>query len=159
MFCVCDYTDQRSKPKIGGKTPRIFFLVYFTFFRFVIGKKNCENTKEEVRRMTRERKKETRRERQPGKEKEIVSAFQIEKDCSERQQKSATTCRRNITINSTHSSDVKKLQGKNQLLSNPKRIKRLNSAVLVHLVRREILNVGYEMISFAVIQVDLWSPH
>ena len=37
--------------------------------------------------MTRERKKQKRRERGPGKEKEIVSAFQIEKDCSERQQK------------------------------------------------------------------------
>ena len=52
-----------------------------------MGKKSRENTKEEVRRMTRERKKQKRWERGPGKEKEIVSAFQIEKDCSKRQQK------------------------------------------------------------------------
>ena len=38
------------------------------------------------RRMTCEGKKQKRRERGPGKEKEIVSAFQIEKDCSKRQQ-------------------------------------------------------------------------
>ena len=80
------------------KTPRIFFVVNFTLFRFVMCRKSRENTKEKVRRMTRERKKRRSRQRRLGKEKEIVSAFQIEKDRFERQRRSATTCRGNITI-------------------------------------------------------------
>ena len=48
------------------KTPRIFFVVNFTLFRFVMGRQSRENTKEEVRRMTRERKKRRSRQRRLG---------------------------------------------------------------------------------------------
>ena len=52
-----------------------------------MGRKSRENIKEEIGRMARGRKKRKRRERRLGKEKEIVSAFQIEKDRFERQRK------------------------------------------------------------------------
>ena len=45
-----------------------------------MGRKSRENTKEEIGRMARERKKRNRRERRLGKQKELVSAFQIEKN-------------------------------------------------------------------------------
>ncbi|XP_068750256.1 probable serine/threonine-protein kinase DDB_G0271682 [Montipora capricornis] len=52
-----------------------------------MGKKSRENTKEEVRRMTRERKKRKRRERRLQKERLLLSDLQGEKDYFERQRK------------------------------------------------------------------------
>ena len=90
-FCVSDYTDQRSKQRIlAGRREasedclcsEISFLLKLSW-----AKKSRENTKDEVRRMTRERKKRKRRERRLHKENVLLSALQIKKDRFERQQK------------------------------------------------------------------------
>ena len=90
-FCVSDYNDQQSKPKnIGGKAGslldclcnEISFLLKWSW-----AKKSRENTKDEVRRMTRERKKRKRQERRLHKENVLLSALQIKKNRFERQEK------------------------------------------------------------------------
>ena len=60
----------------GGKPLRIAFVVKFPFCSSRHGqKKSRENTKEDLRRMTRERKKRKRRERRLHKENALLSAL------------------------------------------------------------------------------------
>ena len=76
---------------ISGQNPRILagrreasddcLCIEISFLlKFSWAKKSRENTKDEVRRMTRERKKRKRRERRLHKENVLLSALQIKKD-------------------------------------------------------------------------------
>ena len=94
--------------------------------------------------MTRERKKRRRRQRRLGKEKEIVSAFQIEKDRFERQRKICDYMSRKYYDRLNSLLRREEAARKKSIVEQSKAQKKVRS-VLVHRVRREILNVGYEM--------------